>query len=131
MNASYRELFRRLVIVRPPATLRRIILARVRAIERRLNRWRLVGFGALAMGAVAGIIPAINYLAGAFGQSGFYQYFTLAFSDSRVLTNYGQEFGLSLLESLPLWGLVALLGAITLLLWSLPQATRAARMLAL
>jgi hypothetical protein len=46
-------------------------------------------------------IPVWNAFWASIGQSGFGQYLSLIFSDSRVVISHWQDFGLSLLESLP------------------------------
>jgi len=106
-------------LIEPPTGLEQRILAQIRW----LIRVRLFGFSVLTATSFGGIIGAAVYLIGAFGQSGFHQYLSLAFSDQTVLLTYGKELGLSLIESLPVFGLAAFLAVVAVFIWSLTKIT--------
>ena len=56
----------------------------------------LIGFASLA-----GLIPAFKIMLSDLTQSGFYEYFSLIFSDGLTNSVYWKELSLSLAESLP------------------------------
>lgn len=90
--------------VEVPAGLEQAILQRVARLARR----RLIAFNLLAAGSFAGLSYGVIVVGQSFWQSGFYQYLRLLWTDQSVLIAW-RELGLSLLESLPVVSLVAVL----------------------
>lgn len=119
MQENNEIIFRNLTQLEPPHGLLGSIVARIMREQRRSARvW--VGFllgSVLASCAV--LIPAVQYAAREFIQSGFYQYLSLAFSDGGVLLASWKEFLLLLAESLPLTRTVLVLTILFVMLGSL------------
>lgn len=69
--------------------------------QRQIARKRLSLVLMVLLSLSIAAIPVWNAFWISFAQSGFGQYLSLMFSDSRVVMNHWQDFGLSLLESLP------------------------------
>lgn len=99
----------------PPSGLFAVILERIEWERRRLARIRIAVFGFATTVSAFALFPVMQYAATEFTRSGFSDYSGLFFSDSGVVLVYWKEFALSLVESLPLFGLV-LIGVTTLVL---------------
>src|SRR6266496_1203918 len=104
--------------IEPPKHLLGGILARVALARRRAARVKLVAasFGLLA--SVTALLPAFWYLLQEFYTSGFYDYFSLLFTDHSVAIAHWQELLLSLTEALPSIAILVLLGVVFVLLSS-------------
>src|SRR5580765_6350072 len=88
------------------------VIARLETERRLLSARRRFTAGlALFVLFVAALVPAWSYLASQVAASGFGRYFTLIFSDFGAVTSNWQYFGMSLLESLPVLPVLALLAA--------------------
>lgn len=70
---------------------------------------RLAIFSLGAILSALGLIPAYQTLQASLAESGFFQFFSLIFSDSQIISAYWQNFVLSLLESLPTLNLIIFL----------------------
>lgn len=116
MREDYGELFRGLTSIEPPQRLLSDILLRIKQAQKRAIKIRLVILGVVVLSSAGAAIPAFQYSAREFYQSGFYQYLLLLFSDSGAVLEYWKEFGLSLAESLPVPGAAALLSVLFVLL---------------
>ncbi|MDD4990128.1 MAG: hypothetical protein PHW31_02350 [Candidatus Pacebacteria bacterium] len=75
--------------------------------KRMVLKQKIVGFSLVLTVSFLGLIPAIKMAYSGFVESGFVQIFSLAFSDTSIIMIYWQNFVLSLLESLPITGLLA------------------------
>jgi hypothetical protein len=64
----------------------------------RLKSW---AFAFLGLASLAGLVPAFRALSSDLAQSGFYEYFSILFSDSGSVLSYWKELAFSLAESLP------------------------------
>lgn len=113
--------------LKAPESLYEAVRVRITALERRSARVRSALFGALSLVSLAALVPALQYAGQQFYASGFYDYFTLLFSDSSLALAYWRELGLSLLESLPSLALLLLIPIVAMLLWSLKRAAQTAR----
>lgn len=76
--------------------------------RRKFSRVQLVLFGIPAIFAGAALVPALHYAIKSFGETGFYEYGSLLFSDGTLLVASWQEFVSSILEALPVLPLIAL-----------------------
>lgn len=104
--------------IEPPADLLDKVVFRVKREQRMaLIKRRL----AISAGAGLSALAALVFVGGVFiddaNQSGFLQFFSLIFSDWSILLYSWKEFSFSLLESMPVFSLAALL-AITVILIS-------------
>jgi hypothetical protein len=75
-----------------------------------------IGVTIISLGA---FIPAIFWLRAELIASGALDLLALPFSNIVVLTQYGSDFGLALLESLPTLQMTALLAPLLMLLWAM------------
>ena len=104
--------------IEPPNGLCRKILLHIQHIQRRIARIKL-GASATAMAVTALLaVPVFEYAFQEFSQSGFFQYFSLQFSDSEIMLFSWKEFILSLAESLPSLGIAAVFMTVFVLLGS-------------
>lgn len=119
VKKNYEQLFGRLDKREPPAGLLERIMLRIAEERRRRVQMRTAVFGVLSLVALAALVPAWRELNSEITQSGFSQFASLIFSDGAALAAYWQDFAFSLLESLPVFGMVAVLGVLLALFSSL------------
>lgn len=67
---------------------------------------KIVIFSVMLAVSFAGLIPAVKAAYSGFATSGFTQLFSLIFSDTTIVMSYWQNFALSLLETLPINGIM-------------------------
>ena len=99
----------------PPDGLLDTVMKRIERERRRAFRVRVALMGFLSVAAALALLPAWNFLAREALETGFAQFISLAFSDFAAVALYWKEFALSLLESLPAYGAVAVLSAFLVL----------------
>jgi hypothetical protein len=111
--------------IEPPAALLSQVMSRI-SREQKISaiRRRLIGFGAILCSALLACYPAINYLRGELIQSGFGRYLIIFFYDFKMIAVYWQDFGLTLLESLPATGLALTLLVFLLIMVSLRSVVK-------
>ena len=96
------------------------VLERIAAERELLSARRRFTAGlALFVVFLAAVLPAWKYLSVEIAASGFGRYFDLVFSDFHAVLSNWKFFGMSLLESLPVLPVLALLGAFFGMLLSL------------
>ena len=78
------------------------VVMRIERSRTKRNRWHAALHGALTVGAVAGIIPAVTYLIQEATQSGFVQYASLVGSDGSYAVANWKELLWSMAESMPI-----------------------------
>ncbi len=74
----------------------------------------IYGFGFIL--ALVAVIPAFIWFKSGITNSGFMDFFSLLFSDSSFVVSYWQSFTMSLLESLPILSIIALLSVVWVIL---------------
>jgi len=113
MHTGYDKLFGKIQPLEPPAGLGERIVQSIHeerlvlSIKRRLVLFTL----GLAASLVVLVFSFMSFRSGVVS-SGFADFFSLLFSDFRVVTYYWQNYILSLLESLPIFSLAIFLAAI-------------------
>jgi len=85
----------------PSANLEESVWRAVIVEESKTARIKLWFFSVLGLVSFAGLLPMLRTLSSGLAQSGFYDYFSLIFSDGRSVITYWKEFAFSLAESLP------------------------------
>lgn len=110
-----------------PQDLVDTILLRVESAQKHRARMQVYIQGTIALLSCIGIFFAYRFAAAEFRSSGFYQYFSIIFSDRDVVTTYWREFAVLLAESLPILGSAAILGTIVILVGSVRGLTRNVR----
>jgi hypothetical protein len=100
------------------------ILKRVHKEERLLVFRNTIIFSMTLIGSMLGFIPVSKMLLADFSQSGFFNFFSLIFSDFSSVATYWQSFSMILLESLPALSLVLFLAVLLLFLQSIKFLTK-------
>src|SRR5882724_3294214 len=90
--------------------------------EKRTTRFKLLFFSFFGFVSLIALVPAVGKLLSDFSQSGFYEYLSLAFSNSGSVITYWKDFVSLLAESLPVLSIVLLLGLIFVFLISAKYA---------
>jgi hypothetical protein len=90
----------------PESDLKQIVWSTIVAREKRTTRFKLWSFGLLGFISLAGLIPAFKMLLTDMAHSGFYEYFSLIFSDTGSIFSYWKELTLSITESLPVVSII-------------------------
>ncbi|MCX6713430.1 MAG: hypothetical protein NTY66_04470 [Candidatus Vogelbacteria bacterium] len=92
----------------------------------RIKRERVVGarirtgeFSLMLVLAAGGFTWATTEIVGALGSSGLLDYFSLLFTDAGTVVQFGQDFFLSILESLPALSFALFFGSVFVILESL------------
>jgi len=106
--------------LKPPDGLFESIVNRIHE-ERRILvlRRRIILFCLGFVVSAAAFIPAWKWLAADLSNSGFLQFFSLLFSDFKIVATYWQNFLMSLLETVPAMSLAVFLAAVFVFLESL------------
>jgi len=87
--------------------------------DRCIVRVKLWAFSVIGIFSLAGLAPALKTLSTDLAQSGFYEYFSLVFSDSGLILSVWKEFTFSLVESLPVLSIIFTLSLIFVFFLSL------------
>lgn len=114
MNDNLSKLFKQ-AINHPESRLSDDIWRAIEIKQSRNLKMQSLAYGVVGVLSLGGFVFMSLYLKKQFASSGFFQYVSLAFSDSSVITLYWKEYLLSLADSIP----VASLGASTFLLLSM------------
>jgi glucan phosphoethanolaminetransferase (alkaline phosphatase superfamily) len=91
----------------------------ITAREKHLAQFKLWAFASAFFASLAGMIPTFQVLLNNMAHSGFYEYFSLIFSDGGSMFSYWKELILSLAESLPIMSIVFTLSLIFVFFLSL------------
>ena len=118
IEEKYQKLFRNLIVVETPKGLETKITARIKNEEKKMTRIRIFVFGGSSVASFVFSLWAIIYLVKNLKESGFWQYFSLIFSENGAILSYWRELSLSLVESLPVVSLIIFLSAVGLFIWS-------------
>ncbi len=127
MGHTYGELFKNIKYVELPSGFEAQVLSHIEAFQLRRTRIRTWSFGGASLCALALTILIGNSLYSALARSGFYEYVSLVFSADGTLFSYWKELGISILESTPILGMIILLAAVTLCIWTCAQAMTSSR----
>jgi hypothetical protein len=79
------------------------------AQDKRTARFKLWSLSLVLFVSSVGLIPAFQILLSDLTHSGFYEYFSLIFSDGGSMITYWKELSFSLAESLPIMSIVFIL----------------------
>ncbi len=110
--------------IEPPGNLLEKIMKRIHHEERVLIWRKVILFSATLAASVIGFIPAFRMVSADFAQSGFFNFFSLIFSDFSSVAVYWRSFTLMLLETLPAISLAVFLAVVLTLLQSARSLTR-------
>ena len=90
----------------PDAKLASSVWQKIVMKERSKDLVKLWSFSFVGFLSLVGLIPTLEELFNDLAHSGFYEYFSLIFSDGGSLVNYWKELLLSLAESLPVMSII-------------------------
>ncbi len=119
MKDSHERLFEYLKSKEPPAELLNSILVSVKGrTSSRVLIVRTVVSGALSLVAITALVPSLLIAQSEISRSDFYQFLSLLLSDTNTVMTFWKEFTLSLMESFPTLGMIAVLGSVFVFLVS-------------
>lgn len=104
--------------LKPTKELRHNILLEIKREERRRAKVHLFAYASIFPFSLFGIILSVQYMSQGFYESGFYGYLSLLFSGDSAVYVYWKELSLSLIDSMPIIGIIAFLTAMGVLIWS-------------
>jgi len=107
----------------PSNMLERVMFRIEMEIQKRAQKQRYI-WGIVSISSLFAFIGSCIYAFEAFSTSGFGNYFSLMLSDSSSALLFWRQLGLSLIESLPVVGVILLLASISLLLWSIRRFSK-------
>lgn len=125
MDNNYEKLFSKIKSLGPPVGLLERIINRIQTERNLLTvKRRLFIFSVGFIGSIAAFVPVFKMVYQGFAESGFMQFLSLLFSDTGVVLSYLGSFLASLLETLPVMGLLAFLAVLLVFLESLKLLSR-------
>jgi hypothetical protein len=74
--------------------------------EKRADKFKLWSFSFIGILSFVTLIPTLEQLFSDLTHSGFYEYFSLIFSDGGAMLSHWKEFYFSLVESLPIMSII-------------------------
>ncbi len=92
--------------------------------NKRITRLKLWAFSSIGFISLIGFIPAWQKLSSDMTQSGFYEYFSLAFSNGGSILSYWRELLLSIAESLPMTSIILSFSLVFVIFLSFKYATK-------
>ena len=104
--------------MKPAKELRNNILLGIKQEERRRAKVYLFGYASIVLFSLVGVVLSIQYILEGFYQSGFYEYLSLLLSGDSAVYAYWKELSFSLIDSMPIIGIIAFLTAAGALVWS-------------
>jgi len=107
-------------LIEPPEGLLEKIMTRIDKEKRLLAvRRRIIVFSVLLASSILLANPAVKILASEAGESGFFQFFSLIFTDTGIIFTSLRYFSMALLETAPVIGFMAVLSVALVFLWAL------------
>ncbi len=125
MKDSYDKLFKRLEYLEPPAGLSERIMRSIseRSVARAI--WmKTILSGVLSTVATIALVWSWFITQSEVAQSGFSQFFSLLVSDTNMVTVLWRQFSMSIIESFPVIGAIAISGSLLVLLVSVRSFMR-------
>jgi hypothetical protein len=114
-----------------PEGLRRNILLSIARSEYLRARNYLFVFAIIVSTSLVGLVLSAQYFLQSFYQSGFYQYMSLIFSGDTAVFTYWKELSYSLIETVPIIGIIAFFTALCFFVWSGAHTVTSVRRLTL
>jgi len=124
MEDKYKKLLGFINSIEPPKGLETRVMARISGEEKRLARIKIWAFGGSSIASFGLLLWAVIYLVKSVRESGFWQYFSLVFSENGAIFAYWRELSLSLAESLPIASFIIFFAAIGFFVWSFANAVK-------
>lgn len=105
MEQNLQKLFKS-VKYHPESRLSVDIWNLIESKDKKIIKMKIVGYFSISLLSLFGSIFSIKNLISESIRLGFYEYFSLIFSDSGFIAKYWKEYTLSLVDSLPILSLV-------------------------
>jgi hypothetical protein len=83
-----------------------LIFNRINILEKRKLKTRAYSYASLGVISFVLIFPALSYTASQFSQSGFFEYFSIVFSDISLAFSFWEDLLMSLVSTLPMFGIL-------------------------
>jgi len=90
----------------PESRLSGDVLLLVEAKSSRIAKWKTIGYLSASVLSLSLSVMSIKSVIEQFTTTGFYNYLSLAFSDSGIIATYWKEYILSLVDSLPILSII-------------------------
>lgn len=129
MQSNYERLFADCKVPDPHPELFNAICHRITAEQKRIVRLHVLFFSIGLVSSFIAVVPVFRFMQTSMTQSGFFEFFSLLFSDVGLVTTYWQSFFLILLESLPAVSIAAFLATVCIFFGSLRFLTRDVKLL--
>ncbi len=114
----------RIAPIKPSKGLLEKIIIRIREEKKQKSaRRRFAIFSIGSIASITAFIPAFRAANAAIIESGFVEFFSLLFSDTTIVAAHWKNFGLSLVETIPVTNIIILLTTILMFLWSFKLLT--------
>ncbi|MFA4999423.1 MAG: hypothetical protein WC519_01715 [Parcubacteria group bacterium] len=110
--------------VKLPSGLREKILKEIAKKEKGAAVFKTVAFGIFSLVFTASSVSAFIWMVNTVRQSGLGSYFSLIFSDSRIILSAWSEFFAALLETVPITELIVTLVLTLASLWSVSMVAK-------
>ena len=104
--------------LKPTKELRHNILLGIKQEEHSRIKAHLFVYVSIIPFSVLGIVLSARYMLEGFYQSGFYDYLSLLFLGDSAVYTYWKELSFSLIDSMPIIGIIAFLTVMGVLIWS-------------
>ena len=122
MEQNLQKLFKNASYL-PESRLGDDIWSVIESKNKRITKMKTFGYTFLCVLSLFGSVFSIKSLIEQFTKLGFFEYLSLAFSDSGVLATYWKEYTLTLVNSLPLFSLVLSFSLLFVLFISIQRAS--------
>lgn len=124
VRQDYKTLFTILEKEEPSAELSAIIKTRIRNARTRQARIRFFSVSTISLVSLIAFVPIVRYVGSEMQTSGFSSYMSTLFSSGQSAFMDWKEFGLALIEALPVFGVALLLTTVLAFLSSLKVAIK-------
>lgn len=121
MSKDYEKLFSRLRVAEPSVNLLGKITDRVRRRETFLIYQKTAFYSLGVAFSLTALVFSLRSAQAGFAESGFFQFFSLVFTDFKIVAASWQSFALSLLETIPASGLIFTLSSLFVFMSLLKQ----------
>lgn len=105
MEQNLQKLFKQSSYI-PESRLSDDIWSVIESKNNNIAKWKNFGYISLSIVSLSGSVFSIKSLIGEFIKLGFFDYLSLAFSDSGVIATYWKEYVLTLANALPVMSLI-------------------------
>lgn len=127
MGTDMRKPFASMPRVDAPESLRASVQTRVARARRNAFLLRMALSITTEIASVVAVVASFSYISQSLASSGLYDYARLVLSEGFGILGYSKEFGLTILESMPVFALVAVLAASLAFGWSTLRLVRQSR----